>query len=683
MFRFTSYADPFLGNGTIDLPKPYAPADSWHFIKGLTGNTSPGACLPFGKYSVLGYSGGYPCGCGINTLNGGGPIKPLFDDRKTRFIGMSHFHQSGTGAIGNYYNYALTSPFLGTAPDFTPRPVAEEIARPGYYASRIDGIFSEATVTKHAALHRYTLAAAGGIAIDFANDGLYANKGTLRGKAKGRVFSLSPTELCAEMTLKGIVLCFYAVCPESRGAFLFDETGKMLPTEDGTLEIDTDGSVRMGGGFFVDAGTSSIRMTVSTRGMDAAVAEGRAESTAFDDAAAAAEACWEEALSRVEIDCDDERERTIFYSNLYHTLVKPCDWTGGGYLAGYGDGPFVADLATLWDIYKTQLPFVFTLYPDISEKILACLKRLGETIGYFPHCLILSDNLSIEPKQARLLAEHAICDGYWRGVRADYPALLEYSLRDAERFMEDYDREKGCEIASHTLDMGEAFAALAKLARGLGKDAEAELLEKRAECFVLAFGPDGLMKEDSWYYEGNRFNYSFRPVAKKAQRLALAPHAALEREAERFFGFIDREDVSSRFEGFNNETDMESPYFLHELGRRDLLCRVITASMDCMYTTGRGGIPGNNDSGGMSSAYLWNVLGLFPLSGQDRMILGSPRFGRAVLHLPQADLTIEREGRGIYPVAASFNGRPLGDFELSVTESIRGGLLHFTMAESV
>ena len=66
--RYLKYADPFHGSGTIDLPKAEGIAASWHFIKGLCGNTHPGAVLPFGKYSVCPYTGGYSSGYGINQL---------------------------------------------------------------------------------------------------------------------------------------------------------------------------------------------------------------------------------------------------------------------------------------------------------------------------------------------------------------------------------------------------------------------------------------------------------------------------------------------------------------------------------------------------------------------------------------------------------------------------------------
>ena len=100
-----------------------------------------------------------------------------------------------------------------------------------------------------------------------------------------------------------------------------------------------------------------------------------------------------------------------------------------------------------------------------------------------------------------------------------------------------------------------------------------------------------------------------------------------------------------------------------------------------MSTTGRGGLPGNNDSGGLTACYMWNVIGLFPISSFDKMICGSPRFARVTMHLPAGDLVIRREGKGIYTRMVTFNGKVLTDFELSVTEMMQGGELVFTMQE--
>lgn len=671
--KYTSYVDPFLGNGEIDLPKPDFPASTWHFIKGLTGNTAPAAVLPFGKYSCMGYSGGYPTGYGINDENCGGPIRKIFD--KPHFVGLSHFHQNGTGAVGVYYNYALTHPFVGGFPDFLPREVVEEIAEPGYFAASIDGILSEATVSEYTAAHRYTFAKPGKLAIDFANDGLHCREYNLRGKAKGTVRILSETEVAAQMELQGITLWFRVRCIGGSVESLFRNKERFEQTE---LTLPEPEDVRFGCIISAEQ-RCELRLAVSLISDEHAAWQLEQEKRSFDEIRTSAAESWEKELSKIEITTDDPREKEIFYSNLYHTLIKPCDWSGEAFPFRDKTGDFMLDIVTMWDIYKTQLPLLFTLWPEVSGKILKTLERFCREYDRYPHCLILSGNLNIESKQGRMLAEYSICDAYYRGLVADYPELLKLAKIDGKRF-EDY-FEDCCEFASHTLDMGEAYAAMATMAEKLGL---ADLAEefRQSSCHVYhAFSSDGMMRMNSDYYEGSRYNYSFRCMNDMPARLEISGREQMEYEAKRFFGFEEPENLESRFEGFNNETDMEAPYFFHAIGRRDLLCQVIHSGMDSMFTTGKGGIPGNADCGGLTSCYLWNVLGVFPISGQDRMIVGSPRYERSVLHMPAGDFEILRTGKGIYTRSATLNGRKLDTFEFKASEMIRGGVLRIEMTE--
>ena len=152
---------------------------------------------------------------------------------------------------------------------------------------------------------------------------------------------------------------------------------------------------------------------------------------------------------------------------------------------------------------------------------------------------------------------------------------------------------------------------------------------------------------------------------------------------DRFFGYTDASDTSGRFEGFNNETDMETPYAYFYAGRHDRLCEVIEAGLTYMFTTGRGGIPGNNDSGGLSSCYLWNAVGVFPVSGQDLMLVGTPRFEKTVMHLANGrDFTVARKGAGIYVREAFFNGEKLGRLCFPASRMMAGGTLELTMSET-
>jgi len=93
--KYTDLVNVFQGCGPIKPAPPEDIAASWHFIKGLSGNTFPGAMLPFGKLSAGCYSGGYPTGYGDNMINYGDPVRALYGEK--RVIGVSHIHHDGTG----------------------------------------------------------------------------------------------------------------------------------------------------------------------------------------------------------------------------------------------------------------------------------------------------------------------------------------------------------------------------------------------------------------------------------------------------------------------------------------------------------------------------------------------------------------------------------------------------------
>ena len=94
------------------------------------------------------------------------------------------------------------------------------------------------------------------------------------------------------------------------------------------------------------------------------------------------------------------------------------------------------------------------------------------------------------------------------------------------------------------------------------------------------------------------------------------------------------------FEGLNNEPDMETPYTYNFAGRPERTADVIRHIRDYMFTTGRGGLPGNDDSGGISSWYVWSAIGIFPISGTALMAIGLPAFERVRMPWCGGQLTI-------------------------------------------
>ena len=120
---------------------------------------------------------------------------------------------------------------------------------------------------------------------------------------------------------------------------------------------------------------------------------------------------------------------------------------------------------------------------------------------------------------------------------------------------------------------------------------------------------------DSTYYEGGRWNYSFRLLHDMEARIDLAGgEAAFIELLDQFFGYgadpvkqlaehPSTDDLVAgyalnRFEGLNNEPDMEAPWAYHYAGRPDRTAEVVHAGVNNMFGLGRGGLPGNDDSGG-------------------------------------------------------------------------------------
>ena len=63
---------------------------------------------------------------------------------------------------------------------------------------------------------------------------------------------------------------------------------------------------------------------------------------------------------------------------------------------------------------------------------------------------------------------------------------------------------------THTLDLAYAHHCTAQVARALGDKGLADELDERSRLWVNAFDPVTGLLRDSEYYEGGKWNYSFR-----------------------------------------------------------------------------------------------------------------------------------------------------------------------------
>ena len=672
-YDYCKWVDMFYGCDETDRIFDSGLASKWVYIKSLAGNTHPHPTLPFGKMSVGAYSGGYSAGYGINRPNCRGKIEKLGEHMKVR--GFSHLHHSGTGDIWFFYNYALTTPFYNNLNNITEYVAAEaEYAKPGYYSVNLNDIKCELTVDKGVALHRYTFGNHGGrVAIDFSNNGLSSYG--LRPVTDAKLEITSDNEVFCSGTFSGIKLYFCAKA-ENATVTLFEN---LTENRKRTIDIDKQ-STPFGAVFDSNDDTLILRVSYSTVSFQKAHEELNGSTKTFDDAVDTAYGKWNETLSAFDIKTDNEELKTKFYSNLYHSLIKPTDMTGENILGVCGDT--VAGFSTFWDQYKTQIPLIFLCYKDMGEKIIKALINISRSLNKIPCNFNLSDIFPCE-EQAKMLGVTLLCEAYRLGIGNLTEQLLsecferELARDDYKQFLETGTFER----YTHIIDVADACQNGAEI---INNETMRSHLQSLAEKWRNAYGQDGLMSENSLYYEGDRYTYSFRLQKNIEERIALA--GGKEKYAkmlDSFFGFDESDNSRShKFQGFNNECDMETPYSYIYADRHDRLCKIINECVNRSFGLGRAGIPGNNDSGGMSSCFLWNTLGLFPVSGSGVYLLGCPQIDSADIKLHNGNM-LKIRVRGVpsrkcrYVDKILLNGSQVQNFAISANDVLNGGTLEF------
>jgi putative alpha-1,2-mannosidase len=703
--------DPFIGTDVTDLPAATGLAASWWWPKPQIGNTHPGATSPFGMVSACAYSGAYPTGYGRYAMSTEGVPPRMYDGLQAS--GFTHFQQSGTGAIRKYYNYFRVTPMIEPLDALdTQWSLRDEVAEPGYYAATLgSGIRSELTVGPKSAVHRYTFPSHrdSRLVVDFSLGGL----GTDHGRTvpmRARLCTVAPGVAQGEIVVEGVPLAVHMECDAARWrqALWYD---RRLMAGGSRLEFD---SIRLTTlrpfGLVLIGPTDSgeqveLRMGFSLRGVEQAEANLYADcggdAHSFDARRFKTQADWRGHLGGIVVEGGSSEQRTVFATSLYHSLIKPCFAPDESPFWSTSRS-FVFDIATMWDIYKTQLPLITALAPDRAVELVSALLSVREEEGNFPIGYRMARGADRFFRQASALAHTFfadVCALELPGI--DWEYALVHLHDDLRRiYGEDYLEKGVAHPVTHTLDLAYGYHCTARVARHVGDHELADHLDGLSTRWVNAFDPATGLLIDSEFYEGGRWNYSFRLLHDMAARVQLAGgDDAFVAMLDRFFGFgqppvkqlteppFEHELAAGyaldRFEGLNNEPDMEVPWAYHYAGRPDRTTEVVRAVLDNAFGVGRGGLPGNDDSGGLSSWYVWASLGLFPVAGQSTFLVNAPSFDRASLRVSGGEMVIETEGRRAtdpgdppqYVQSVRLDGQPLDRCWLSGRELHRGGHL--------
>lgn len=687
------------------------------------GHVFPGATLPFGMVKLGPDMGRNQSNSGYVT---GGEIN-----------GFSHVHVSGTGGGAKYGNI-LAMPFTGSVDrDEVSSPTGKEWAEPGYYAvnlSRYD-IKAELSVTRRAGIHRYTFPESdkARILIDaghfLSSSPSYDEDQELVGS---EIRVVSDREIKGYSRVRGgwnkggaYTVYFYAMLDTPADTFATWQAGEMSMGErfrpdhgepSGALlyfKTDQGEQVHMRVGIsFVSTGKARENLSGEIAGWN------------FEKVREEADQIWQRKLEKIDIQTGNQAYKEMFYTALYHTMLMPTDRTGENPKWTTG-APYYDDYYAIWDTFRTMHPLLTLISPSRQVEMINSLIDIYKHDRYFPDARSGNDN---GRTQGGSNVDVLIADAFVKGLEGiDYQTAFQGMLKNAEQppggnqqkhgrgGLRDY-RELGYvstkneRAGTRTMEYAYNDFCIAEVARGLGKDSLYRKYADRSHNwknlwrsveaagvtgFIWPRRADGSWVEDfstvipgSWphfFYESHSWEYSL-----------YVPHdvAGLIEKSGGRDTFISRLDTLfletpgedapvDYYYNVTNEPGFLSPTLYIWASRPDLTNRRVRSIVEEHYSTGRSGLPGNDDSGAMSSWLAFHMMGIYPVAGQDLYVITAPHLQKVTVHLENGNhFVIEAknlDSNNRFVTSATLNGEPLNQAWFRHTSIKNGGKLILEM----
>lgn len=448
---------------------------------------------------------------------------------------------------------------------------------------------------------------------------------------------------------------------------------------------------------------------------------------------------WDNLLCRMKIDdSSDNTLKRMFYTGLYHTMLMPSDRTGENPL--WNDSvPYYDDFYAIWDTYRSSLPLITLIDPQREADIVNSLINICKRDGYMPDARSGNAN---GRTQGGSNAEIVVADACVKGLSGiDYGEALKAMLKDAETDP-GYDHEAhgrgglreyidlgyvpyGIPRAGNrTVEYSYCDYAISEVASKLGYDEVADRYLRQSGNWKnlwrddyehdktfgfimpkdkdgkwlddIAFGHSASRKptfrytpvtfEGPWYlpwwnmffYEASSWEYSLSVPHDVAGLISkCGGKEAFERRLDKFF--------DKRYFNVNNEPSFLTPCLYHWIGKPDRSSDRIMEIICESYNDTPKGLPGNDDSGAMSSWLAFHIMGLYPNAGQDYYLIHSPLAKSSEIKVGEGKyfrITAENlSDKNRYIQSVTLNGKDYPFSTIRHSDIISGGELKLKMGK--
>ena len=689
------------------------------------GRTFPGPSMPFGMCKP-------GPDCTVKPNAGWAPMPEVV-------TGFSQTHVSGTGG-GQKYGNILIQPCLrgersevrGERNDYSQRRVSEDISL-GYYATTFEnGIRTEITTSERCAFYRIHYPQEGGLLIDASH---YLGKNPVPDQREQQQFVGGEVKVVSDHEVRG-----YS-CVRGGWNNGDAYTVYFCLISDKAMDAIPNPSTERGGEFLrkVNFTNSVVNIKIGISYVSEQQAGRNIPDCDFDTQLQRLRDSWERLLNRIKIE-GTETQKRMLYTGLYHTMLMPVDKSGEN--PKWTETPYYDDYYAIWDTYRTSTPLITLLDENREAAIVNSLLNIYKREGYMPDARSGDCNGRTQGgSNAEVVIADAYVKGVGRGERSevrgeriDYVLALEAMLKDAE-VDPGADHEKhgrgglkeylelgyipyGIDRAGNrTVEYAYDDYCIAEVAKGLGRmdvyerylrqsqnwknlwrsdyewddvrgyimprDFEGRWLDSvpwgRSKVFHPQIPYTPVTKVAPWYlpwwstffYEALSAEYSLSiPHDVPGLIEACGGEEAFRRRLDLFF---DRKRYN-----VGNEPSFLTPCLYHWIGRPDLTSDRVRQIVTENYTDRPDGLPGNDDSGAMSSWLVFHQLGLYPNAGQSYYLLHAPLIPEWTLQLCNGKtLHGVVKGKGTHFERVTLNGQELKDARIEHADLVAGGELVF------
>jgi predicted alpha-1,2-mannosidase len=653
------------------------------------GNTFVGSAIPYGMVKV-------------------GPDMETFDGRRSGFgysssgviLGFSHLHLSGAqGKYGNVLVAPVTGP-LDINDIKTPR--TDEVNHVGYYAAKLTryDVKAELTSSRRVGFHRYTFSASqqSHLTINVAHALDLGPGSESQHFLGGEVHVISNheaegvTRVTGGWNKGGEYKVYYYITLDTPATDTQTWTGATLSAAKDAVVTD---ATPIGATFNFPTRTNQVvqaKVGISFISPEQAKQNVQQEIPAWNFATVhtAATALWNTELAKLNLSGESDAQRRQLYTAMYHIMLMPTDRTGEN-PDWHSSEPYYDDYYCIWDTYRTSTPLLTLISPDRQRDIIRSLVDIYRHTGYMPDARSGNDN---GRTQGGSNANVVVADAWVKGLKGiDYDTAFAAMVHDTDVSpsntqkegrggLKDYNEKGYVTLAdersgSRTVEYAYDDFAISEVACGLGKTKEAALYTSRSHNFEHLFdkdmaaegfhgflrprNPDGswaapyLVVRGTWpdfFYEGDIWTYSIYAPQDMRRLIEMAGGNQ---------AFVNRLDWTFLRRHFDvtNEPGFLLPVLYNYAGRPDKTADIVHMTLEKAFNDTRAGIPGNDDSGAMSSWLIFSTLGLFPVAGQDVYLISTPS-------IPDASLSLGG-GKKLRIIAKNLDGQGLNRYVQSAT----------------